>query len=468
VTIRPTLDDLRGARRANDPALVDLIVALASAPDPEPEAPVRDGAPTFDRALAEFRSLEFRKKSPEAQRIARVERFRALEAPDAEVRLPDRLRLHEEILGLWEDGSPFARSCLLRVIDEVALTYGPWRALKRIFKEAEGRGDLEVFAALTARLDVALASGQHSLSRRTLAYVLRRAWRHLRRIGQTMPVAYPDAASTVLARYPESWGEGWSREASSWVYNHILHHLAKPRKGRRPYNRGRFEPGATRSDPLAGRAFPELWRRSPRPLFALLESARSDAVRRFAAGALKNDFRGVLREVEPAWVVRLIGTPSEAVHEFVVWLLGNVPKFEQGSFRALGLHDPVLRLFDSPSDEARSYAAGYARTHARDLPVALLIRLADNRSEAVRKLAADLIGGRDPREEIGLDAWGRLLETEAGHAPAAKAIRAHFGPKELTPDWFADRLFSPNARAFAFASDLLPKVHPPEALGAET
>ena len=87
----------------------------------------------------------------------------------------------------------------------------------------------------------------------------------------------------------------------------------------------------------------------------------------------------------------------------MVWLLQNVPKFEQGAFRTLGLHDAVLRLFDSPSADARKYAANYARTHARDLPVSELIRLANNDNEDVRKLATDLLGEKDPRTGVGLE-----------------------------------------------------------------
>ena len=112
-------------------------------------------------------------------------------------------------------------------------------------------------------------------------------------------------------------------------------------------------------------------------------------------------------------MARLVGVGSKAVDEFVVWILTNVPRFEQAAFRTLGLHEAVLRLFDSPSAEARAYAAEYARTHARDLPVDELVRLADNDHAAVRKLAADLLQARDPRKEVGLEAWGRLLEIEA-------------------------------------------------------
>ncbi len=188
-------------------------------------------------------------------------------------------------------------------------------------------------------------------------------------------------------------------------------------------------------------------------------------MRAFAVEALKADFRAVLREVEPAWVVRLVSVGSAAVDDLVVWILTNVPRFEQAAFRSLGLHEAVLRLFDSPSTAARTYAAGYARTHARDLPVPELVRLADNDSEDVRRLALDLLQERNPRSEVGLEAWGWLLESKHGRELAAAALRQHFGPRELTPAWFKDRLFSPSAEAFAFVSELLPHVHPPERLG---
>jgi hypothetical protein len=454
VSIPLHLSDLRLAWEARDPELVRLIEELAVQQDEPPAAPVREGAPTFDRLLAEIRSPSFRRKSREEQAHYRTEQLKQLEAPDAEVPLPDRLQLHEIILTLWADDSIFARQCLLKVIAGVRLTYGPWRALKRIFKEAEARGDIEVYGALAARFDAAHASGNHAISKATLAYLVRRAWRFLRRGAVRLPVGYADTAAAVLAWYPED--TYWQH---SWVANHIFYHETGA------YNRRRFTFPSPPTDLLKDRAFADLWRRSPRPLFGLLERARSDHVRAFAAEALKADFRAVLREVAPAWVARLVGVGSKVVDELVVWILTNAPRFEQGAFHSLGLHDAVLRLFDSPSPQARAYAADYARTHARDLPISELVRLVDNSSEAVRKLAIDLLKGRDPRSEIGLDAWGWLLETQHGHELAAAALRKHFGPNELTPAWFKARLFSPSKEAFAFARKLLPEIHSPDRLG---
>jgi hypothetical protein len=460
-----TILDVRRAWEAKDSDLAFLIVTLASHPDPplgkgEPGAPPpRQGAPTFAGLAAEIRSHAFRKKPKEEQAHLRIEGFRALSSPSAEVPLPDRARLDDVILGLWADNSAFARDALLEVIARTPLKWGPWRAFKRIFKEAEARGDWDVFGALAARFDTAFANGAASefeISRRTLAYLVRRAWRHLRRQAESLPLAYPDAAASVLRCYVEP-----TRWTQTWVYNHIVFHESKR------YTRRRFHIDRKNQNPLPHRAYGELWRRTPRPLFTLLERAASDQARSFAIAALKADFRASLREVEPTWVARLIGVQSAAVHDFITWLLANVPRFEQGAFRDLGLHTAVLALLDSPSNEARGYAAAYARTHARDLPLDRLILLANSSNEEVRKLARDLLQDRDPRKDVGLEGWGRLLGTLHGHELAGAALRKHFGARELAPEWFKERLLSSNQAVFSFAAELLSRVHTPSALGVD-
>jgi hypothetical protein len=89
------------------------------------------------------------------------------------------------------------------VIATVRLTFGPWRALKRIFKEAEAKGDTEVYGALAARFDKEYAGhGARGVSQRTLAYLARRAWRFLRRTAVQLPATFADVAVDFLSRYP--------------------------------------------------------------------------------------------------------------------------------------------------------------------------------------------------------------------------------------------------------------------------
>ncbi|MCB9613407.1 MAG: BRCT domain-containing protein [Sandaracinus sp.] len=455
---RLRIEDLERARAAFDPDLADLVVALAAQPDLPLRPKPRDDAPTVERYFLRTSSRAFQKKKAEERRHERVMGMQALEAPDAEVPLPERMRLYELLLSLWRDGGGYERDTLLRVIADVPLRWGPWRALKQIFKEAEEAGDTEMLGALAARFDANLAKPgavRHEIRRPTFGYLVRRAWRFLRRQAETLPAVYADAAVDVLRFYPDD--TDWTR---TWIANHIFFHETKK------YRRRTFRVDRRHSNLLTHRAYPELWRRTPRPLFTLLERARSDRARAFAAAALKTDFAATLREVEPAWVVRLVGVRSAAVDDFVIWVLANVPRFEQDAFRELGLHDAVLALLDSPSSDARVYASAYARTHARDLSLDELVRLANNSHVEVRKLARDLLQDRDPRKDVGLEGWGRLLGTTHAHELATAALRKHFGARELTPEWFRERILSPSDAVFRFATELLPTVHKPNALGA--
>lgn len=447
-----SLDDIRRAWDSRDPDLSALIVTLAGAPDPKPDKPPREGALTYSAFEQYVTSWKYGRSKPQERARYRIDTMRALEATGAEVPLPPRLQLHQILLDLWKksDGA-YERAALIDTIQKIPLRWGPWRGLKQIFKEAEAKGDHEVLAALAVRFDCAYASKQRKvaeISRHTLGYLVRRAWRYLRRIGESLPPAYVDVAALVLRDYENN--TAWN---NTWVYNHIIHH------GTKKYSRRNFKLYKSGTPALGERAFAELWRRTPRPVLQLLERARSEQVRKFAVQAIRTDFRGSLREVEAPWIARLIAVGSATVDEFVIWLLANVPKFDQGSFRTLGLHEPVLQLLDSSCDAARVYAAQYARTHARDLALDRLILLANNSNTEVRKLVADLLGDRDPRKEVGLDAWGRLLGTQHGHDLAVAALRKHFGARELTPAWFADRLLDSRRQVFNFASELLPKVH---------
>ena len=451
------IEAIRQARLARDPDLARRIVALSGV-DAVPDGPQPEDALTlYDLRRALFDKVKA-VDGDEARKAFRAAQWVRIDTPQAQ--LPARLALHTEVTALWAANDAYSRGQLLRVIADVPLRWGVWKALKQIFKDAEERQDYEVYGALAARFDVDYAARRsgNEVRRATLGYLVRRAWRTLRRLGEGLPAVYADVAVDVLRGYPE--GTNWG---GTWIANHIFYHATGE------YTRGSFAFRRRPSTLLKYRAFPELWRRTPRPLFGLLETANSEQARRFAAEALRSDFRATLRTVEPDWVARLCYGESRIVHDLVVWILQNVPKFEQSAFAELGLREPVLTLMDSPSDAARAYAAAYARTHARDLPLERLLALADNDHADVRAMAHDLLGARDARKDVGLDAWGRLLDSRYAHDLAAKALRAHFTARELTPEWFtalfSGRQLNSGNQVVDFAIDLLPRIHPDARLG---
>jgi len=271
---------------------------------------------TFNRFLGEINTWSFYKQERDRQAQQRIEKIKLVEANEE---LQPRYKSHQLIYELWASGDPFERECLLKFIAATPIVYGPWKALKRIYKEAETANDTQVMGALSARFDTAFSTGRHEVSNRTLAYLCRRSWRYLRRVAETLPACYADTVVDFLVPYTNYGSLG-----SSWVYNQIFKHSKNLRKRSR-YRYQQHKP----NEFIKTRGFPELWKRSPLPLFSILQSAERDDVLRYAVAALKTDFRTVLREIEPRWVRQLINNDKAVVHEFVVWILENVSRFEQ-------------------------------------------------------------------------------------------------------------------------------------------
>ena len=457
-------EDIQRAMEARDPSLVDMVISLSTKPDTFPDD-IPDGAFTVTQFRNESRGWSFRWKSEEEKMAYRVESWKKLESEDAPVPLPDRYQLYEVLEALYAAEGAFARETLLELIRRAPLRLGLWRGMKSLYKRSEKNGDVELFGALLARFDTELSNtwGDYGeITKRTLLYLSRRGWRVLKRLGETFPAGYVTAASAVLREYTDrlNWGQ-------AWVVNHIIYHEKDYYGGRPIYGQNKFRFYSPPENMVEDRAFAELWRQSPRPLFGLLERARSERIRLFAIEGLKADFRAELRDLDVSDVIRLINVDSATVHDFAVWLLENAPRFEQAAFQKLGLHDAVLSLFDSSSHSAREYAAKYARTHARDLPLHTLIRLANHDDQTVRDLVFDLLAERDPRKDVGLDAWGELLGTNYGHNKAVEMLREHFGSRELTTEWFRPRLLSSQWNVTQFAIARFDEIHTAKSVGID-
>lgn len=437
------LGDVERAIAARDPQLGALIVRYLAQPDPEDgrselapatdedddEAPPVDvpaGAFTLARLNAAVSAGGLAHKTATERKLARRDAFAAAEAsPFA----PPRLRLGKLLIELYERGEPAGRAALLEVFAEGMMKWGAWQAAKAIYKRAEDRHDAALFGVLAFRFDAMRATpyAAGELGAGTLLYLRRRAWRHLRLLGQAVPEAYPTFAAEVLRHYPASHGE----HAASWVAAQIWGH------GQLRGARGSASFGPPRrGDPMQLRAFPQAWKLSPAPLLRLLEAAVNDLVCDWAIRCLRADHPLALRAVEPAWLARLGRRPVPAIHGFVVALLRDSPELHQSRLRELGLHDVVLGFLRSASADARGYALEYAAAHAPDLPVDTLVELIEQGAPEVAKFAAARLEASSP-QHIGLDALLRLLGVAA--APWAEARLAQgFAPGDIDAARFVD------------------------------
>ncbi len=394
-------------------------------------------------------------------------------------KLPERYKLPVILWLLWQDTmqdvaqatTSYARLTLLQAIRALPLIYGPWKALKHLFKAAEIAQDFELLAAIAVKIDKnryrqdgITKSGPHDILSHTKTYMTLRGWRFLRHLGQQMPLLYPEAAIYFLAEYNESDEpkRDWHKR---WILSHICFHNIEYSYDAYHFNSLRIQTTLFSADK---RAFADTWKRSPDLLFRLMGMARAEMVREFAADALRHDFKTELRQVNVATLQQLAAIPVESAarDDLLVWLLGNAPQFEAQQFLTLGLHDIVVQLLESPSSKAQQYAVDYAKTYARQLPVADLLRLAENPTAPVRDFALQMLLTHEPRS-LGMEVWGQLLESKYHHALAEKQLIQHFNRTELTPEWFAKRFTSTGVTALGFIKRHLTELHSLESLGTD-
>jgi len=427
-----TWTDIERATKLRDPQLAELVIQYMEQPDPpedrdeeaDPKASVpalaRD-AWTVSRLRNTVGSGRLAYKTDDEQRSIRSTSWEALlSAPHP----PPRLKLGPLLVELYEAGDEPARAALEEIFTRARVGWGLWQGLKRIYKLAEERHDAAMFGVLAWRLDAMSQTPTRSgeISPGTFLYMQRRAWRYLRELGTAVPEAYPQFAVQVLRRYPKSFSF-WS----SWVASQIWGHEILRGQGRG----GLGQPPTD----LKKRAYPKAWKLSPDPLLRLLEDAENNEVCQFAIHCLGEDFPETLRAAEPAWLARLGQKPLASVHDFVTKLLRDDPRFHASKLAGLGLHDLVISLLRSESESARKYAVDYARSHAPDLSVELLVSLAVEGAPEVQKLAAERLSPRDARE-LGLPALVRLLGARETAKMAQKKIIASFGPDDLDAESF--------------------------------
>ena len=459
-----TLEQIQQALDSKSPDLVNLFLSFQEHYEPE-KRPVRENVATFDTFLLDIQSSDFRKLDKEEQMLQRVAKLAALEAEDAEEPLSDKLKLHTILTQLWEGEDLYSRNNLKLLLEKIPYEYGVWKAVKAIFKEAEASHDIEIYGIIAARLDTHLANRggcYGAIGIGTLQYMVLRAWRYIRNIATERPASYTDMVVEVLACYKNLHSN------NAWLYNHIVYHNVGT------YKRSSFKVDYNVRNETKHRAFLELWKRSPRPVINLLSRAQCEDVASLAVRALKADFRTAIRDVEVNWVKGLAyGSHQDysvknIQNEAFVWIVENVPSFSQDEFRDLGLHDAVLNLLRSHSTKGIDYATKYARSYARDLSFEVLLELFSSDHESLHKLAADLLSDKDPRKEVTLEMWGEVMDTSGGYKVAANALRKHYGAKELTKEWFKERLLSSrNTWTTNFVFAQLPKLHPIKTLGSE-
>ena len=388
------------------------------------------------------------------------------ETPDA---LPDRLKLGTLIKGMWESDDAFSRAALLEMMGELPLKYGPWRAVKEIFKESIKRQDWEMFGVIAARLDreggslpgsvrymtpsapfrVPYSYDNRDVSRGTVQYLLRRAWRAMRTVAEEQPSLYPEVATQVLRHY-RSRESNWQL-SSSWLRNHILFHESK-RYGAESFY---YNP---RSD-FGEHAYAELWKRSEVPLLRLLEEAHNGRVIGFVTEALLQDFRAALANLNAAWVKRVARLRESIKDAFLHKWYTELCPHAQRDFVKQGLHEPLLILLWSSKREMSDYALTYFQAHPEALlsliSIDTAIALARSPQDHLRQLGESILNPSTGHFILSLEQWTTLLKDDRSFAFAAEHVKKLFSGKDLSYDWYSELINHDLERLSTWAMGLL-------------
>lgn len=283
---------------------------------------------------------------------------------------------------LYQIDSELTRPAVLEVIQSAPLRPSYFQRLRHIFKMAEYRQDTEIFGLLAYRFEqeealyrnqgygVRLPDGEYlyagytynsrtgryerttdnpitaeqrrsdtrlAYSDKTRAYLRRRVWRTLRKLGQAGDPNYVTFAVDLLLQYADEdagctresvfyrwdWRNSYSRVETGRVnwdlfagylaFNHVLYEQS-PRYVLKPANKAwrcqsSYKPGDP-APPGREEAFPHLWDQQPEALLRLLLDSCCQPVHGFAVKAIRSS-RSFLESLPLESVIRLLERPYE-------------------------------------------------------------------------------------------------------------------------------------------------------------
>lgn len=257
-----------------------------------------------------------------------------------------RKNAFDELTALYEINDEISRSALIEILPTVPLKPKYFRPLRHIFKMAEYRRDGQIFGIIAKRFEtekgtynfywnydwqqvdgkwqqiekddgLKTETSDFAYGNSTKAYLQRRTWRTLRRLGELgdanfvkMAVGsllvYSDAdateprTSTYYNYYDENGNYNWQnprKTTLSWdkfapylLFNQLLYRNSpryELKAGTRAFRCRKSYKIGTPAPDFREEAFPKLWEAQPVGLLHLIAESRCEAVHNFAAKALR-------------------------------------------------------------------------------------------------------------------------------------------------------------------------------------
>ncbi len=438
-----TLEYIQKAYEEQSPSLAELICKLVHL-DPAPREMFiqsNRGGSTFDKihAQLEVKVAEQRtilRNDPKAKTkegiISRLYSapyiwrghenvWRHLTSDTMQGLLPERVGLHELIMQLWNDNSAYAREQLLDVLRFVHLSYGAWKAVKTIFKEAEVRMDWEVYAILDGRFDTAstwyscsrpkyirVSEADQAAKEAEMAVIREQEERQeilearLEECEDDTEIAEIESELEALEASLNTAYENRTLEPRVQDWDYLMTEVEPDSYGDYHYSDGEerrpdasaktiayLSRRACRTMRMLAKDFPEaftsaaaemlicgyssaaeystdqetLWKQDQRSLMRVVEQSRNEDSVSWAYDFLKEHFRKEMKEVSGEWLYRVSRSKYDFTHRLALDYLQNVTGVEKGNFEGKGYHKTIIGFLGfgmvEHSDEAIHFACEY-------------------------------------------------------------------------------------------------------------
>ena len=382
--------------------------------------------------------------------------------------VPPRLKLDEIILDLWNDGSEYAHTQLKQVIQHVPLKWGPWRAIKKIFKQSFLVQDWNIYIPVTSRI-----FGEQ-------ARIYTNRWNRTQ--WQISNDLLPVKMESV------NWNSSWywtsrkrandlTTETKIFINKQIEYQLGEMVEN--------FEKEfiliateilvqAHSRTSLVNRIIYMVgsgWKKSAGPLLQIFSEAKSEDIALWALDILIENFRKELSNLPASWIVKQATSPkaSSKLKRFVFqWFSEPITQLPQSSFVKEGLHAAIVAFLDytssleswqdnnwlrgwhkNPQNKtwtvlAREFSTTFIRSYMHELTDVLnldkvlwLLRNNDNTLHELGKYLLFPEKGDSPyAEQLDISFWTNMLGDSRLHDFSQKYMEKNFTGNDLTKEWY--------------------------------
>ena len=398
--------------------------------------------------------------------------------------IPDRLKLGEFMLMLYDDKSLYAEEQLLEMIQYIPLKWGPWQAFKFIMK----RGILDQRWMLFATAYNRWTNANSTIStwryhRSTLEdrympndvfkvkwstptyvpYYERDTYQKLNQIGGNAIEITTESRLFLKKLFERLYLDQYnslSVDVREAVTVDIL--MVAP-----TFNNGWYH-----KDIWAQWAHRLTWTsaESGKRLMRLWQKAQTVQIRDWAFKLLQKNHASMLVDLPMDWVLENGLNPKAPanIRQFIsTWICKPITTIQKEDFIELGLHKVVLTFLDEGfgrlQTERIKFACDFIRQFMDDLVDLInldkVLWLLRHRDSNVHELGVFLLfpdgeKASPYQEQLNLDFWTDLISDKRMHKYAVTAIKNRF-KNQITLEWLKSRLYSKNEKEVNLAKTFI-------------